>query len=410
MAYRVVMPRLGWSMEKGRLVEWLKKDGDAVQVGEILFTVESDKALQEVEALESGILRLAPSSPPPGTEMPVGALLGYLLKPGEEMPAADADSEPGPADVCARETLAVAAESIARQVGALASPVSGSEAGHKAAISPRARRVARELGLDWSGMRGSGRTGRIVERDIRRAAREASEQAIMAPGTPRPLGEAIWGSKSMVGEPGARPASVTLHSVADATELVALAERLTSTWAAGALLAPASLCLVCKLVGLALQEHPLLNASLQDGRIVLHRSVHLTVAMKGEGVLRWPVIHDVPHLSVQRIAEEASRLQESVRGGGLSPEDIRGGTFSVVDLGGYGVDTFTPLILAPQCAVLGLGRIALMPSVYQGQVAPRHRLGLSLTFDHRIVDGAPAARFLKAIGEYVEQPYLWLFR
>jgi pyruvate dehydrogenase E2 component (dihydrolipoamide acetyltransferase) len=265
------------------------------------------------------------------------------------------------------------------------------------AISPRARRVARELGVEWAALRGSGRTGRIVEKDIRRASSEA-------------LAKPAWVASSATATLSERPAAVTLHSAADATELVALANSFASTWPAGVPAAEASLCLMCRLVGLALQEHPLLNASLQDGQIVVHRPVHLTLAMEGGGAFRWPVIRDVSQLSVQRIAEEASRLLERVRAGALSPDDLRGGTFTLVDLGEYDVDTFTPLIVAPQCAVLGLGRIALAPSVYQGSIVPRHKLSLSLTFDHRIVDGAPAARFLKTVRDYVEQPYLWLFR
>ncbi len=413
MAYQVVMPRLGWAMEKGRLVEWLKQEGDPVQVGDILFTVESEKAVQEVEALESGTLRLVPDSPPPGTEMPVGTPLAYLLKGGEEMPsgrpgpATGQPSLPGPA------TTAKVPEPPVPPVEIRTSTVAGPQRGKQVAISPRARRVARQLGLDWTAIRGSGRTGRIVERDIRRAASEAAQTSPVAPAGPKPItrpAQPAWGASSAATDLGARPASVTLHTEADATELLVLAERLASTWPASTLKVSASSCLMCKLVGLALQEHPLLNASLQDGRIVLHRPIHLTVAMEGEGIFRWPVIRDVSQLSVQRITEEANRLQEHVRAGALSPEEMRGGTFSLIDLGEYGVDAFTPLIIAPQCAVLGLGRITLAPSVHEGSIVPRHKLGLSLTFDHRIVDGAPAARFLKMVREYVEQPYLWLFR
>jgi pyruvate dehydrogenase E2 component (dihydrolipoamide acetyltransferase) len=400
MAYQVVMPRLGWAMEKGRLVEWLKADGDPVQVGDILFTVESDKALQEVEALEGGTLRIPPHSPPPGAEMPVGTLLAYLLGPDEAMPA----GQPAPAVVEKTLGQPSPAEAIPAPTAA------GPQPGRKVAISPRARRVARELGVDWALIRGSGRTGRIVERDIRRAASTEPQGALPVPATPSHLAQPAWSASGPAPDLGQRPAAVTLHTQADATDLLALANSFSSTWPAGSLLVPAPLCLMCKLVALALQEHPLLNASLQDGRIVLHRPVHLTLAMEGEGAFRWPVIRDVPQLSVQRIAEEANRLLEHTRAGALPPEDMRGGTFSLIDLGEYGVDAFTPLIVAPQCAVLGLGRIALAPSVYEGRIVPRHKVALSLTFDHRIIGGAPAARFLKTVREYVEQPYLWLFR
>jgi len=403
MAYQVVMPRLGWAMEKGRLVEWLKKDGDAVKMGESLFTVESDKALQEVEALESGTLRLIPHSPPPGSEMPVGTPLAYLLQPGERMPASH-PGEPSSSETPRRpEPMAVPGLGPSTVVVA-------PQPSKKLAISPRARRIAREMGVDWSAIRGSGRTGRIVERDIRRAAAVTPQAATLTPAVKPSPSHLAQGARDAARNLAAQPASVTLHTAADATDLVALAERFASTWPPDVLKAPASLCLLLKLVALALQEHPSLNASLQDGHILIHHAVHITLAMEQEGIFRWPVIHDVAALSVQGIAKEANRLHALVHSGALSPEDLRSGTFSVIDLGEYGVDTFTPLIVAPQCAVLGLGRIALAPSVYEGRITPRYRLSLSLTFDHRIVDGAPAARFLDTIREYVEQPYRWLFR
>jgi pyruvate dehydrogenase E2 component (dihydrolipoamide acetyltransferase) len=164
MAFEVTIPRLGWSMEVGTLAEWQKKDGDQVEAGEILFTVEGDKALQEVEALESGVLRIPPDSPPPGQELPVGTTLAYILEPGEEAPFE-------------REAVATPTQAAALELAAPmpATPESTPPPAARRtkdglpAISPRARRVAGELGVDWTGLKGSGRTGRIVERDVRQA-------------------------------------------------------------------------------------------------------------------------------------------------------------------------------------------------------------------------------------------------
>ena len=171
MAIEVVMPRLGWNMEVGALAGWRKKDGDAVEAGEILFEVESDKAVQEVEAFDSGILRLPPDSPPPGKQVPVGTLLAYLVGPGEPVPfeaqRAVAPSAPAPAQVTAAPGPVLVEKVAAPQRSDRERP----------AISPRAARVASELGVDWTALQGSGRTGRIVERDIRLA----TAQAVSAP-------------------------------------------------------------------------------------------------------------------------------------------------------------------------------------------------------------------------------------
>ena len=212
MAEPIAMPRLGWTMEEGTLVEWLKADGDAVEAGEILFTVQSDKALNEIETFSSGILRIPPDAPQPGAVVPVGTLLGYLLQPGEAMPTAPsatpaAEPIPMPAD----PTPAAKTQAPARSAGPT--------------ISPRARRVASALGVEWRTLTGSGRTGRIVERDVRAAAAR-----------PRPLAHA------------------TLTTQADATALVALRARLK---AARGLAAPTYNHLLAKMAAVALGRYPL---------------------------------------------------------------------------------------------------------------------------------------------------------
>ncbi len=188
MPFEVVMPRLGWNMEKGVLVKWNKKDGELVQVGDILFVVEADKATQEVEALESGVLYVPPDSPPPGSEMPVGTLLGYLLEPGEEAPAVSPKASPPP-------TAVPLPPPIPERPAPSTVPARPTGRCHN---QPRARRVAGDLGVDWALLQGSGRTGRIVERDIRRAAAAtpvmpvktevpAPESDAAIPGVPLPI-------------------------------------------------------------------------------------------------------------------------------------------------------------------------------------------------------------------------------
>ncbi|MCL6429262.1 MAG: E3 binding domain-containing protein, partial [Anaerolineae bacterium] len=177
MAFEVVMPRLGWTMEVGTLLEWRKKDGDAVEVGDILFAVESDKAIQEVEALEAGVLRIPPDAPQPGQQVPVGTLLAYILRVGEPMLGATERHGEGPS----RDEAVALPGTPLQPPPTAASAEGGPGATGRPAISPRARRLARELGIEWQSLRGTGRSGRIVERDVRRAAAKAAA----APGTPR---------------------------------------------------------------------------------------------------------------------------------------------------------------------------------------------------------------------------------
>ena len=366
MSFEVVMPRLGWNMEEGALAGWRKKDGESVTAGEILFEVESDKAIQEVEALESGILRMSPDSPPLGKLVPVGTLLAYLVRPGEPIPAAahplaaPSPAAPAPAPVTA--------------------PVSSPRsAGKHPAASPRAKRVAGELGVDWRRLAGTGRTGRIVERDVRRAA-----------ASPRTT------------------AAVTLTTEADATEMVRLRTRLKS---GGTPPVPSYEVLLAKLAACALTEHPQLNARSEGGARVSSAAVNIGIAVDTERGLVVPVVRDAHAKPLRAVAREFAELIARARAGRSSPEDLRGGTFTVTNLGMHEIDAFTPIINPPECAILGVGRIVAKQVVTDPEaqsVAIRQMVFLSLSFDNRLVDSAPAAKFLQKVKRYVEMPYLWL--
>lgn len=461
MAVEVVMPRLGWNMEVGSVVEWLKRDGDVVRAGEILLTVQTDKAINEVEAVASGILHIPPTSPAPGKEVPVGTVLAYLVPPGEAVPTAVATAT-APDD---RDGWLSGAAASATEPTAVAAAAAGRR--NRPAISPRARRVAEELGVDWTVLPGSGRTGRIVERDVRAAAlhQEAAVQAVLpAPSTvvrassvARKLAEEAGVDLEQLARsrPGKRirradveavareapsapvsgqaapmspvrriiaermirsvhtAAPVTLTTEADATALVQLREEIKADLADTGLPVPSYTDLVAKLVAVALREHPGLNASLVDDAIIQHADVHVGIAVDTERGLLVPVIRNVPDKSVQQIAAESARLIEQARSGQVRPDDLQGGTFTITNLGMYDVDAFTPIINLPECAILGMGRIVARPVVVDeaaGQIAVRKMIALSLTFDHRIVDGAPAARFLQRVKQFIERPMLWLTR
>jgi pyruvate dehydrogenase E2 component (dihydrolipoamide acetyltransferase) len=462
MAFEVVLPRLGWNMETGQLGEWLKKAGEYVEAGEMLFTVEGDKATQEVEALESGILFVPPDSPPPGEEVPVGTLLAYLLAEGETAPSGAADPGQAPGEMLekSRSQPAGRADDTATDNDAFQSRMRSP--GETPTISPRARRVADELGVDWTGLEGSGRTGRIVERDVRQAAAAAESapaaggervsplaqrlaaelgvdaQALAARTPGRRITRADIEAERLVAEPAKMEretaqvdavspissvrriiadrmatsahttAAVTLTTEADATELVKLRNQLKSDPTQPA---PSYNDLFAKLTSQALLEYPAVNSRFDGDSIVQSAAVNVGIAADTERGLLVPVLRDVANKSLRQIARESASLIEAVRTGRATADDLQGGTFTITNLGMYEIDAFTPIINVPECAILGLGRILAKQVVVDAEaerLAIRHMMFLSLTFDHRLVDGAPAARFLQRVKQYIEKPYLWL--
>ncbi len=380
MPIEIVMPRLGWTMEEGTLVEWIKQDGDPVETGDIVFTVETDKALNDIESLDSGILHIPNSVPQPGDTVPVGTFLAYLLQPGEEPLPAPTQPKALAATPTA-PTTPKAVESPSKKRGPT--------------ISPRALRIATELGVNWQTLKGSGSTGRIVERDIRAAAGTSTTTR-----TRRTIAQRLLESTQQT-------AAVTLHVETDATELVSLRARLKTSLKDRA---PTYNDMFLRLTALALKDHPALNASWQNDQSVQHPHIHLGIAVDTKAGLLVPVLQNADQKGLQQMAIESAELAKKARAGTLTTAHLQGGTFTLTNLGMYGVDTFTPLLNLPQCAILGIGRIVQKPSVYENQIVPRHKVALSLTFDHRVVDGGPAARFLNTIREFVEQPDLWLTR
>ena len=448
MAIAIVMPKLGWTMEEGILDEWIKQDGDEVAPGDIIFVVESDKALQEIEAFDAGILRIAPDAPPVGSTVKIGEVLAYLVQPGEAPPfVTAAPAASGAQNAAPAIDLAKAAPKSPDTKTARRSRTGGP------AISPRAKRVALELGVDWSAMTGSGSSGRIIERDIRAradslavaeaeinitpVARRVAQAAGISlrrlaaryPGariTRADVEELATGREpaaTSAGQPLSRirqltrdrmlesartTAPVTLTSEADATELVQMRRKLKAD---GSEIVPSYTDLLVKLVAAALVEHPTLNATLDGDTLLLHSAINIGIAVDSERGLLAPVIRNADRLSLLELASASADLVRRTRAGSISAEALRGGTFTITNLGLYEIDAFTPIINLPQCAILGMGRVApkqIVVDAHAERLAIRQMMSLSLTFDHRAVDGAPAARFLQRVKQYVETPYLWL--
>jgi pyruvate dehydrogenase E2 component (dihydrolipoamide acetyltransferase) len=378
MPIAITIPRLGWSMTEAVFLGWLKQDGEPVRAGDMLYRLESDKATEEVECLDAGILHIAPRGPKEGDTIAVGVLIGHLLQAGEMAPATREGEAPA-------EPILAAARSTPAPVVATAGSA-GASPSRAAIASPRARRIAGERGVDWTALRGSGRNGRIRAKDVLAAA---SGSFVALSGIRRATVEQLLKAKEAV--------SVTLTTSADATRLVELRKQ-----------AEASVtdCFV-KLVAITLRQHPLLAAQWADGHLRMPAEMHVGFAVDTDAGLLVPVVHQAATLSLRDIAARARELIERARHGKLKAKDLEGGVFTVTNLGMFGIDAFTPIINFPQCAILGLGRIRRVPVFVADKVEARDQITLSLTFDHRIVDGAPAARFLQALVKDIETPDAW---
>ncbi len=386
MAIDILVPRLGWNMEEGIFHGWLKHDGEAVRAGEPIFTLEGDKAVQEIEATDSGILHIAPDGPKNGATVLVGVPLGSILAPGESL------SNP---DASAKESVAVAiAPGATTNPVRVAQPTTSSR--HRP-ISPRARRAAKERGVDWSGIEGTGRGGRIRECDILALNAPAAPKSTPVSPMRRIIAERMLHSAQST-------APVTLTTTADATNLVGLREQFKAAGSPP----PGFTDFFVKLAALVLRQHPQLNARWQDHAVVLVPEINIGMAVDTDAGLMVPVIANVPGLTLRQLVTRTSDLAARARSRTLKPEEMQAGTFTITNLGAFGIDAFTPIINYPECAILGIGRIKKQPAVIGDQIVPRDLVTLSLTFDHRIVDGAPAARFLQSLVTAVENPAAWL--
>jgi pyruvate dehydrogenase E2 component (dihydrolipoamide acetyltransferase) len=385
-------------MEEGTFGGWLKHDGDTIQRGDNLFVLESDKAAQEIESFDAGILRIPPDGPKPGDQVKVGQVLAHLVAANEPMPPSD--SEQPPAEAAASETVApVPAERISEPD--LRRQSHTARARHQPANSPRARRVAVELGIDWRGLKGSGRDGRIRERDVRAAADDGNGQLIPHSHVRRTIAE-----RMVVGVNQAAP--VTLTTKVPAANLVSLRDQFKTAAATPDDLVPSYTDLIVKLAAVALRQHPLLQAQWRDEGLFVPNRIDIAFSVDTEAGLLVPVVRAADLLTLREVVAQTHELIDLARSRQLTAEQMRNATFTVTNLGGFGVDAFTPIINLPQCAVLGVGRIVREPAVVSDQIVPRDMVTLSLTFDHRVVDGAPAARFLQTLRGCLENPVPWL--
>ena len=428
MAQRVIMPKLGMAMKDGKVVKWLKDDGEQVRQGEPIVAVMSKKITYKVEAPGDGIVRHA--AEPDETRF-VGAVIGFVLEPGEEMPDVDEISpvpvEEAPAPEVEREEKAEeveperafvpaspAARRRAEQLGIDLAQVEGTgpdglisegdvERFHEeqavVRASPLARRIAEEEGLDLTEMEGTGPDGRIVEKDVLRLLERPTvpPRRVDFAGIRESIAEQMTHSlRSM--------AQLTITARADVTELRRTRDALGERWDRKISYTD----LLVKAVTVALHEHPLLSAYLDEhaGQIVFPEEISIGVAVALEAGLMVPVIHNADRLTLPEISDKLQDLARRARADELTVDEVSGAVFTVTNLGMYGVDAFTPIINPPEVAILGVGGMADELALIDGQVAVRARMTLSLTIDHRIVDGAPGAAFLQTVVRLLEHPAL----
>ena len=396
-------------MEEGVFIEWLKRDGESVKSGDALFTIESDKAAQEVEAIDAGTLHVPANGPQRGDKIKVGAAIGYLLADGETSEAVRGSITPAAAveDQSARQT---ASESGGKKQGKplpLADVVATERkqgapfASPAAPASPRARRAAREKGVSLEHVSPSGTSGRIRERDVLKVWNERSTdsenwEVIETQSMRRTIAERMVRSLNST-------APVTIHRRCDAVELVNLRNQLKQ--AAEKAEGPSFNDILMKIVAGALRRHPMLAARWVSDQIEIPKALHIGFAVDSEHGLFVPVIRDVLQLSLREVTSASRLLIEAARAGELKQAQMQDGCFTMTSLGSFGVESFTPIINHPQTAILGVGAIRREAvAMEDGTLTNRHQLTLSLTFDHRIVDGAPAARFLQNVCERIENP------
>ncbi|HMO83377.1 MAG TPA: dihydrolipoamide acetyltransferase family protein [Lacipirellulaceae bacterium] len=285
--------------------------------------------------------------------------------------------------------------------------------GRPRAVTPRARRAARVLHVDPESIEGTGRHGRVRETDVRKAASSsAGSRSPLQQSESVVAGEPITPLRRVIAQrmmhASHETAPVTLTARADVTELVRFRDECKRTSAERGLQAPSYTALTVKLAAAALEKHPAVMGQWIDERIVKPQGIHIAVAVDTIHGLMTPVVHNVPSLSLRELSEELAKLIEQARERRLSAEQMQGGTFTVSSLGGYRVEAFTPILNPPQTAIVGVGRIAKQPVVREGQIAVGDVLSLSLTFDHRVVDGAPAAAFLTTLCDILENPLAWI--
>jgi pyruvate dehydrogenase E2 component (dihydrolipoamide acetyltransferase) len=447
MAEELFIPKLGQTVEQVTLLNWLVKDGDKVKQGQEVLEVETDKAVFNVEAVDDGYIHFGPFQT--GQVVPVLTVVALIGEQDETFkapqsspaPTSIEENTPTPSSTAALAATQAAAAPSSEKV--FASPRARHLADQKGVdvrhvtptgssgmrvteadvinylstevkVSPVAKRMAADAGLDLRAVQGSGQHGEITKADVASAltAQPASpaQSAAQVPLPPMQVSESLplLGVRKVIAQrmslSAQTTARVTLLMDADATDLVALREKLKAKYEGKWGFAPGYNELLAKACAIALRRFPYMNARLNGEAIERLAEVNIGIAVDADQGLVVPVIRNVDQKDLQTVGSEFRQYVEEVRANKINPDHISGGSFTITNLGMYDVDGFTPVINLPEAAILGVGRIAPKPVVRGEQVIIRKIVTLSLAFDHRLADGAPAARFLQYIKQLIEEP------
>ena len=404
MADEVKLPRLGQGMESGTIVKWLKSEGDAVEKGEPLYELDTDKVTQEVEAETSGVLLKITV---PEGEADVGTTIAVIGEQGEEVPdLAAAEPEPAPKEE-------VPAPAAAAPVAEVAAPAQGNGAGARIKASPLARRIARERGIELGSLRGTGPEGRVVAEDVERAA--AGAPAAPEPtAAPIPTGEVERVPLTSVRRTIARRLTEAwqapvfqISMSADMTRAQQLHDRLAEQAREGEP-RPTVTDILTKACAAGLMRHRAVNALWAEDAIELRPSASIGIAVAIDAGLVVPVIHQAERRTIAELAAARADIVTRARENKLRQEDVEGGTFTISNLGMYGVEQFVAVLNPPQAAILAVGAIERKAVPTETGFEARPLMTLTLTCDHRSLDGATAADFLRTVKAFLEEPGLML--
>jgi pyruvate dehydrogenase E2 component (dihydrolipoamide acetyltransferase) len=393
MAISVVMPALEMAQETGKLLAWRKNEGEQVTKGEPLLEIETDKAVVEVEAPGDGLL--AGITAQIGDEIPVGQTIAWLVKPGEQPPTATETKSPS-----ARATTAL---------DRVASAAPAATAGHAVAapqISPKARRLAKELGVDISQIRGTGPDGTITSENVQAAASSKQHVAPTATVATQPLSQVARLMAERTTQSWTSVPHFFLTQRVDAGALIDTQKQLSTGSAEGS--APTITDLLIALLARVLVKHARMNSSWTGDGIRANAEINISVAMAVKDGVVGAVIPQAHQKDVAAISGLRRELTERARAGRLRPADIAGGTFTLSNLGMYKVDAFSAIITPPQCAILAVGAIADAVVPVEGKPGIRPMMTMTLSSDHRVVDGARAAEFLGDLVSAIRAPGSWL--
>jgi pyruvate dehydrogenase E2 component (dihydrolipoamide acetyltransferase) len=396
VAIEVAMPKFGLTMHEGTVQRYFKVVGESVTAGESLYEVETEKVLYEVEAPCEGIV--AAWLVEEGATVECGVAVAVLAEPGEDLAVVTGRY----ANRVSSNGASLAPERPAKERATGSASASTHAASSRRAVSPVARKLAAEMGVDVEAIEGSGPGGRVTKEDVERAAKTPQAAIRPAPPTaPAPAGgprTPLRGTRKTIAERMHQSlrdsAQITIMTEADVTAATELRARLKNEFDV------TYTDMLIHAASRALLRHPRVAARLEGAEVVTPAEINVGIAVALSEGLIVPLVRGAHRKGLREIAIEAKALGEKARTGHLKLEDVMGGTFTITNLGTYGIDGFTPILNPGETGILGIGRIVEKPALYRGEIARRAMMTLSLTFDHRVVDGAPAAEFLQTVIEF----------